>query len=281
MKGYIYFIINQENGKRYVGQTIRYSDRKSDHKRKLNNHTHVNAKLQNAWDKYGENAFIWEKITYDNISAEELDEYEIYYIKKYNSVEDGYNIETGGSHGRGKDARSKLTFDQYAFAYLGNKKYDGMTMRTGNYLGVDSSCISAIRREQAYTWWLEDVNNLSQEVKDKYISDFEEKLDLKNNPPWTVSKTPDADTTLKIICCVSTYGRGIEAAIAEKIGLTKGFVFHFVTGNGRNDIKEKYKSLSKEEIIHIGESYFKELNIQKNIKKKYQNLKDKYPNRPF
>ena len=110
MKGYIYFIINQENGKRYVGQTIRYSDRKSDHKTKLNNHTHVNAKLQNAWDKYGENAFIWEKITYDNISAEELDEYEIYYIKKYNSVEDGYNIETGGTHGRGKDARSKLTF---------------------------------------------------------------------------------------------------------------------------------------------------------------------------
>lgn len=277
MKAYIYFIINQLNGKRYVGQTIRYTERKSDHLRLLRQGTHKNLKLQYAWNKYGEENFIWQKITFDDIDQQELDRQEIYYIEKYNAIEDGYNNQVGGTEGRGRDTRSKLTFEQYCFAYFGNLKYEGMCQRTGHYLNTDSSCISAIKREKSYLWFLEKAKRLSDEEKQHYIKIFEQELDLKNNPPWIVNKTPDDELTLKIICCVSTYGRGIEAEILNKLDMSKGFVYHFVTGKSRQNIKDKYNSLTEEEIKSIGESFYNELGITLKLKKQFKHLRDKYP----
>ena len=82
MKAYIYFFVNKFNRKRYVGQTTNFSRRKKEHLTKLREHTHVNAKLQAAFDKYGEESFEWIKITYDDTSKEDLDEQEIFFIKK-------------------------------------------------------------------------------------------------------------------------------------------------------------------------------------------------------
>ena len=54
-----------------------------------------------------------------------------------------------------------------------------MTNRTGKYLGVDSSCISAIAREQSYDNFRQRANRLSKEEKEKIVKDFEEKMNLK------------------------------------------------------------------------------------------------------
>ena len=66
----------------------------------------------------------------------------------------------------------------------------------------------------------------------------------------------DDETTFRIMCVVSTYGRGIESAILKNFDLSKGFVFHLMTGNGRMEIKEKYKNTPKEKRIEIGREYF-------------------------
>lgn len=274
MKCYIYFIINKVNGKRYVGQTTNYSRRKQNHISDLKCRRHDNIKLQNAWDKYGEDNFKFEKITYENLTKEELNEEEIHFIEKYDSRNNGYNIAPGGSNGSSRD---KLNFEQYCLAYFGNKKYDGMTNRTGKYLGVDSACIAAIRREESYKWFLDKALTLSDEEKEKYVKQFEEELDVISNPPWTKRKTLDKDLTYEMACVCSTYGRGTEAALINKFGLTKGFMYHLFTGNGRKDIIERYKNTSDEDIQKIGRQKFKEWNLQDyydkyTLKEKYHNL---------
>ena len=273
MKAYIYFIINKITGERYVGQTTNFVRRKNEHLSQLKNKTHINKKLQNAWNKYGENNFIVEKIQYDNISKEELNNEEIKYIKQYDSYNNGYNLTIGGDGG---NTRSKLNFEQFCFAYFGNKKYDGMTNRTGKYLGVDSSCIASIKNEKSYDLFRQQAKELSIEEQNNYIERFEKELDIINNPPWVKRKTLDKQTTYEILCVVSTYGRGIERTILNHFDLTKGFVYHLMIGNGRQSIKNKYKNTSKEERQKIGREKFNEWQLQSyskiRIKEEYKDL---------
>ena len=275
MKCYIYFIINQITNERYVGQTTNFNRRKTEHFSKLKQGIHPNPKLQNSFDKYGEENFIINKIQFDDITKQ--DEQEIYYIKKYNSFNNGFNLTEGGTGG---DTRSKLSFEDFCFAYFGNKKYDGMTNKTAKYLNCDSSTISAIRREEAYDNFREKALNLSEEEKEKYLDNFIKIFDLKNTKPWTKQATLDDTTTLHVMCVVSSYGRGIESTILKHFNLSKGFIFHLMTGNGRKEVKEQYRLLSEEEIQKIGKFYFNEWNLQSyskiKIKEVYLNLFEKY-----
>ena len=277
MKCYIYFIINQITNERYVGQTTNFNRRKTEHFSKLKQGIHPNPKLQNSFNKYGEKNFIINKIQFDDITKQELDEQEIYYIKKYNSFNNGFNLTEGGTGG---DTRSKLSFEDFCFAYFGNKKYDGMTNKTAKYLNCDSSTISAIRREEAYDNFREKALNLSEEEKEKYLDNFIKTFDLKNTKPWTKHATLDDTTTLHIMCVVSSYGRGIESTILKHFNLSKGFIFHLMTGNGRKEVKEQYRLLSEKEIQKIGKFYFNEWNLQSyskiKIKEVYLNLFEKY-----
>ena len=273
MKAYIYFIINKVTNERYVGQTTNLSRRKNEHFSKLNDNSHPNVKLQNAWNKYGETNFIFEKIQYDNISKDELNREEIKYIEQYDSYNNGYNLTLGGDGG---DTRSKLNFDQFCFAYFGNQRYDGMTNRTGQFLGVDSACIAAIKREESYDKFREQALLLSEEEKQQWVKNFENELNIKTHQPWVKQQTLDDDTSFKILCVVSTYGRGIESTILKHFGLTKGFVFHLMTGKGRMEIKERYRLTPQEKRIEIGRQYFLHWNLQQytklKIKEEYKDL---------
>jgi group I intron endonuclease len=55
----IYKIVNLAKGDCYVGQSQNVKKRISEHFRLLRNGRHVNAKLQNAFNKYGESNFQW------------------------------------------------------------------------------------------------------------------------------------------------------------------------------------------------------------------------------
>lgn len=89
----VYCIRNTINGKRYIGSTsCSLRKRWENHKRTLRNNSHENVILQRAWNKYGENAFLFEviKLT-DRIEAVA---YEQSYIDFYKSADRnfGYNI---------------------------------------------------------------------------------------------------------------------------------------------------------------------------------------------
>lgn len=53
----IYHIRNVVTGMRYFGRTVDWSKRKSQHLRELQRNSHVNSKLQHAWNKYGAEKF--------------------------------------------------------------------------------------------------------------------------------------------------------------------------------------------------------------------------------
>ena len=55
----IYKIINVVNNKFYVGSAVRLSRRRTRHFSELRTNRHNNAKLQAAWNKYGESSFIF------------------------------------------------------------------------------------------------------------------------------------------------------------------------------------------------------------------------------
>jgi group I intron endonuclease len=59
MSAGIYIIINKIDDKRYIGSSINLSRRKNSHFRLLRNNKHSNKHLQNAYNKYGEDHFIW------------------------------------------------------------------------------------------------------------------------------------------------------------------------------------------------------------------------------
>ncbi|MBT9788673.1 hypothetical protein GPK90_04850 [Clostridium sp. MCC344] len=55
----VYQIKNVANGKIYIGSSKDIFTRWKQHKAKLNKNAHVNEHLQKAWNKYGENNFIF------------------------------------------------------------------------------------------------------------------------------------------------------------------------------------------------------------------------------
>lgn len=92
MKAGIYRIINSSNGKCYVGSSIDINRRRLEHFSALLHNRHVNNHLQNAYNKYGRDSFIFEVIENleitDNIK-EDLLEREQFWI---DNLRPEYNI---------------------------------------------------------------------------------------------------------------------------------------------------------------------------------------------
>ena len=98
----IYCIENTKNHKKYIGQSIDIYQRWYAHKSKLNMNKHHSHHLQQAWNKYGDNCFIFYII--ESCDESLLNEREIYWIKYYNTYFDGYN-ETFGGEGYARQTR--------------------------------------------------------------------------------------------------------------------------------------------------------------------------------
>lgn len=91
----IYVIENKINGKKYVGQTIHSLNRR------WSLHCHYSSgcsAIHNAIEKHGKENFTIKVI--DTASTrDELDEKEIYWINKLNTLKpNGYNLKSGGKH---------------------------------------------------------------------------------------------------------------------------------------------------------------------------------------
>lgn len=72
MKGVIYIIRNTINNKFYLGSTTNFKDRKRRHLQDLRREDHHNMHLQNAYKKYGEEAFEFQiKYESEDIKADE------------------------------------------------------------------------------------------------------------------------------------------------------------------------------------------------------------------
>lgn len=95
----IYMIMNNKNGKKYIGQSQDIEKRWKEHKERLENNKHYNTHLQNSWNKYGKNAFSF--IIIERCHKNALNNRERYWINYHNTYNNPqhYNLTPGGDIG--------------------------------------------------------------------------------------------------------------------------------------------------------------------------------------
>lgn len=127
--GFIYQILNAANEKRYIGRTTNLKSRKNQHFTALRKGKHHSNHLQYAWNKYGEDSFLFEIL--EECGDALLPEREAYWINHYQSSsgEYGYNIDKFTDKGemvRSESTKEKLSkaSSKYGRGYIG---YNGNT----------------------------------------------------------------------------------------------------------------------------------------------------------
>lgn len=101
----IYKCTNIKSNKVYIGQTVKsLQDRLISHLKQSK--VNAKSKFHRALKSYGKDCFKWEILIEVN-NKSELDYFEKYYIKEYNSIEYGYNMVEGGTGGYNEYAVSK------------------------------------------------------------------------------------------------------------------------------------------------------------------------------
>lgn len=95
----VYRIVCFATGKVYVGRTNAKRTREATHFRLLERHKHSNNHLQWAYDKYGRQSFYFEVLE-SGLSADQINQREIYWIAHFDSFNKGYNQTEGGGGGQ-------------------------------------------------------------------------------------------------------------------------------------------------------------------------------------
>ena len=99
--GIIYIITNKVNSKVYIGQT-----RKSLSERMRHHFSRYETckKLKEAIEQYSKENFLYSVL--ELVPYSELNDKETFYIEKYNSIKNGYNIKKGNSKFKGRKIHS-------------------------------------------------------------------------------------------------------------------------------------------------------------------------------
>lgn len=116
----IYYILNKENDKIYIGQSVNVTKRLNRHKSELRRIVHPNDHLQKAWNKYGEASFEFSLLK--KCDESELDYWEIYLIALYISFDrkKGYNQDYGGHKTKHRSLETRRKIGE---ANKGEKNY--------------------------------------------------------------------------------------------------------------------------------------------------------------
>ena len=130
----IYKITNTANKKVYIGQTRQVVEKRiTYHFNYLQKGRHTNEYLQRSYNKYGKEAFVWEVIERNILTAKQATEKEQFYIDKHNSLLEqfGYNMKNAGACGKLLDSVKKKISDTLNKNGLKNKKIVQYIIQTG------------------------------------------------------------------------------------------------------------------------------------------------------
>ena len=261
IKSGIYCIMNVKNGKRYIGSSINIPVRWREHKRTLNLGTHVNKYLQHAWDKYGNQNFVFYIVEEINTSSrKELFEYEDKYILEYGTLntEKGYNLELAGkrtviSENTCRKYRSILTLDK-----LGNiiKEYISIAEASRD-LCIEQKIIDEIlnKRVRKNGGIRKSTKGLVFIYKEAYNGE-----NIYSTRGSKKVKVAQLDSNMNII---GTFNSGVEAA--NKIGVKESkmhfaiwsggkigeFFFRRIDAEGKVDLRKNKGRIASKPVIVI------------------------------
>jgi len=157
MTGYIYICTCITTNKSYIGQTRQsFSKRKNEHLRHYNNknYPNYNCKFYRALRKYSKENFYWsvlkivESTTIKNL-IDELNYWEIYYIDKFNSYKNGYNMTFGGD--TSKKIYKKINVYDKNGVFI--KTFDNIVEASNEYNICKSTIWSNCNRVSTFVKW--------------------------------------------------------------------------------------------------------------------------------
>ena len=222
----IYKITNKLNGKLYIGQTVRtLEERKQQH---LQNVGKLNNNIYLAMRKYGIDNFKFETICYAK-DVDELNKLETYYIKKYDTVNSGYNMGYGGDNNvmfseivkskhddimRSDEVRQKISKsmkeyrEKHPFTVEHRNKLSKSAMGNHNFGNTDTRSVEC---------YCIDENNVRHDFHNYEIAG---KWWQENYNPFNCNYNY-ATFRRKIIDCINTgrcnYGRGFSKIVVDNI----------------------------------------------------------------
>ena len=269
------------NGKVYIGQSVNYKNRWREHLREATRGNDL--KIYRAMRKYNITIEAF-SIIEDNItSQDEANSKEIYYIKEFDSIKNGYNITEGGQCGNGLYGESHpnhiLTDDQIKEIreIRATKTY---TMKEVYAFYDDLMSYSGFQKIWLYESRSEIASELNtQELRDFYSTD---KRTMKGEKHF-LSKL----TTEEVIEVRNQYWvEGLEMKeiyenYKDKYSLS-GFK-KIVLGNTYTDVpmpeksnkcKKKKDKLTKEQVLFIREKYDSGIKIMEIIKNWFPDYKE-------
>ena len=251
MVGYIYQIENLITHESYIGQTINFKQRQRTHINQLKGNRHENPKLQNAWNKYGEQEFHFRVWEFEINSEEELNKLECEYIEKYDSLNNGYNLVEGGGkpplHQKVKDD------DIVSFLCVQWKYGDGYGKTCEEIFGWSKGTASSAKRKVRFLKAndifdkmtdLEKENRVN-EINDKYnLNDKSLKRQLTQGGCQKAYQLSSEDFNFAFAAQELGYG---YTAVANYIGVKPATVKDWFNGRSRKKEKEQFNKLSSEE----------------------------------
>ena len=182
MRGFIYKITNTINGKSYIGQTIQnVKERFYQHCATKCSKAVSNMAIHRAIKKYGKSNFTVEVI--EEIDSANLNDRERYWIKYYNSYNNGYNSTKGGQDG----CKSFKDLDVESII----KEYNtGKSLRTlGTIFKVDKQTIKDLLVRNNINLRTTRTYKLSQKDREDIIKDLSLGLSRKEIiSKWHISK---------------------------------------------------------------------------------------------
>lgn len=183
MRGFIYKITNKVNGKSYIGQTIQnVKERFYQHCAIKCSQVVLNMAIHKAINKYGKSNFTIEVI--EEVESTNLNDREKYWIRYYDSYNNGYNSTEGGQDG------IKL-FKNLNTEYIVKEYKSGKSLREiGRLFNVDKQTIKDLLVRNNINLRTTRTYKLSQKDREDIIKDLSLGLSRKEIiSKWHISKS--------------------------------------------------------------------------------------------
>lgn len=248
MIGYIYYITNIANNKKYIGKTIDIDRRITRHLSDLRANRHHSIKLQRAFNKYGEAAFKIDVQEYPNITEEDLNLLEIQEIEKYNTYYDGYNETLGG------EGHSTLfDFNTTVLIYQIGQRYDGIISKLARYYNCDGTTIKAIFQRSILNKIAYDEKQLENLINQIGLTED----NLKENYINNYSRQLSTSDVFKILSALK-YSNISQADCAKIYNVSKDVINKMMSGKTYKKDVEEFNTLNDDQIYNIFIDFCKE-----------------------